>query len=420
MTTVQDLLSLGIPLGDDDYSRVEGSTTVDDRGGVTKDLKTISSIIADKERRMGTDEWVESEKSTTTAGDDDDSDRDVDIDLTYTEFTSFPTEPSNTRLRRVNAMKRRWEDPDYRERWYHKRWGARKRKKETQTDLERKAIQRARVLPSGFLGSDELASLSEEEIAEAIRARIKSTRKRVAKRKQTLQGRKEFLAAQMTALDAASDRYNGDNDDDDDYLDDEDSKLQNLSRDVLFAPDTTKLEEAKRKRSERAKRLYAIRLKNQKVQNENQTAEELSSSSSKSSSSFSSSKTKSSPRNKGPYFPPKQQTPQDAFLRIENDLDRGATPAIDDVRLILEPGKMKNRKPLLGRILLDEFNLRGKCVPPVVANVDGEGLSDDAIVIVNEDRNGYDENELEFVQRCTIERLGIFIIRLLNRDNSIE
>jgi len=380
MATVQDLLF-------DDY-KVDGD--IDSSGDVAKDIKIISSLIADQENPMAMNaNGIEIEMSTKVG----------DIDLSYSEFTSFPTEPSDTRLRRVNAMKRRWEDHSYRERWYQKRWGNRKRKKELQSDIERNAIQRARALPHGFLGSDELVSMTEEEIADAIRARIESTRKRVAKRKQTLRGRKEFLATQMKALEVKS---AGDEDISDPK--EEDSKLQNLSRDSLFAPDKKKLEQAKRERSERAKRLYATRLKNQESQNGNETNTELQLTKSQSLS-----KMKSSPRKKGPYYPPKQQTPQDAFLRIENDLDRGVTPSVDDVRLILVPGKMKNRKPLLKRILLDEFNLRGKCVPPTT-NLDGDDVYDDP--------NDRDEIELEFAHRCTIERLGLFIIHLLKRDRS--
>ncbi|OEU09953.1 hypothetical protein FRACYDRAFT_247560 [Fragilariopsis cylindrus CCMP1102] len=105
-----------------------------------------------------------------------------------------------------------------------------------------------------------------------------------------------------------------------------------------------------------------------------------------------------SPRNKGPFFPPKQLTPRDALLRIENSLDSGATVSIEDVKLILLPERMGNRKLILRRILQDEFNLGGKCVPPIIS---GGGNDDD------------DDYELEFVRQCSIERLGTFVISLL-------
>jgi len=385
ITTVLDILS-GSSLINEKH-RVDDDD--DDDDDVSKDLVTISSFISDTDGRI-TSGRCGIKKSCETEH----------IDLWYTEFTSFPTEPSNSRIRRVNAMKRRWEDPAYRERWHEKRWGSKsnhQRKKYTQqTGRERQAIQRARALPSGFLGSDELALMTEEEIADAIRTRIRSTRERVARRKQTLQGRKDVLAAQIKALETLSEE-----DDDNEFHEDE----GNLRREVLFSPTKKKLEEARQKRSERAKNLYATRLKNQKRDKENQLTE------SSPLASLSLSKTKSPPRKKGPYFPPKQLTPQDAFLRIENDLDHGITPATDDVRLVLEPGRMKNRKSLLRRILQDGFNLRGKCVPPISNR--GDGTEDNS-----NDVNGHDERELEFVTHCTIERLGIFIIRLVKKEAS--
>jgi hypothetical protein len=398
ITTVQDILSASSPMNNDKY-RFDGDG--DDDDDVAKDLMAISSFVSDSPtatKGIGIGIGKNSETE--------------DIDLWYTEFTSFPSEPSDSRTRRVDAMKRRWEDPDYRERWHKKRWGSesnhqRKKYTQQQTDRERQAVQRARALPSGFLGSDELASMTEEEIADAIRTRIRSTRKRVAKRKQTLQGRKDVLAAQIKALETVSEEDDDDYDyDDNHFRDDEDT----VPREILFSPTKKTLEEAQQKRSERAKKLYATRLKNQKrhKENENQSTEE--SSLSVSSSSL---KTKSPTRNKGPYFPPKQLTPQDAFLRIESDLDDGIKkPAIDDVRLVMEPGRMKNRKLLLRRILQDEFNLRGKCVPPISNK--GNEKEDNNL----NDVNGHDEHELEFVTHCTIERLGTFVIHLLEKEDS--
>ena len=77
---------------------------------------------------------------------------------------------------------------------------------------------------------------------------------------------------------------------------------------------------------------------------------------------------------------------------------------------------MKNRKPLLRRILQDEFDLRGKCVPPINNGSDNDDAHDDDDDY-DEDEDE-DEDELEFVTHCTIEQLGIFIISLLNEEDS--
>ena len=398
--TVLDILSSSSPMNNDNH-RFDGDG--DDDDDVAKDLMAISTFVSDSPSPKKGIGRIKKNSETE------------DIDLWHTEFTSFPSEPSDSRTRRVDAMKRRWEDPDYRKRWHQKRWGSKsnhRRKKYTQqqqTDRERQAVQRARALPSGFLGSDELASMTEEEIADAIRTRVGSTRKRVAKRKQTLQGRKDILAAQIQALETVSE--DDDDDDDNPFRENDDT----APREILFSPTKKTLEEAQQKRSERAKKLYATRLKNNQKRDEEESEKENNQStteeeSSLSSVSLSSSKTKTksshTARNKGPYFPPKQLTPQDAFLRIESDLDDGIKkPAVDDVRLVMEPGRMKNRKVLLRRILQDEFNLRGKCVPFISNRGDG-----------NED-NGLDDHELEFVTHCTIERLGTFVIHLLEKED---
>jgi len=362
IATVQDILS----------GTFDGGGSNDD--DIAEDLRTISSFISDK-----------ASPSAIRGTDIETTGKKRNIDLWYTEFTSFPTEPSESRTRRVNAMKKRWEDPAYRERWYERRWGSKsnyqRKKYDEQTNRERKAIHRARSLPSSFLGSDELASMTEEEIADAIRIRIESTRKRVAKRKQTLQGRKDALAAQMKDLKILLEEGESSIDKGED----------DSQREIHFLPTTETLKEIQKKRSERAKNLYATRLENKERERENQSRE--------SSSIFP--ETSPVKRNKGPYFPPKQLTPKDAFLRIENDLDNGAKPNIEDVHLILEPIRMKNRKELFRRILLECFNLRGKCVPVSLHYVDEHEV----------------EHELEFVTTTTVKRLGAFVVHLLSSED---
>ena len=103
-----------------------------------------------------------------------------------------------------------------------------------------------------------------------------------------------------------------------------------------------------------------------------------------------------------PFFPPKQLTPRDASLRIENSLDSGENPSLEDVKLILLPRRMRNRKLILRRILQEKFNLRGKSVPPIYVSNEG-------------DNNDGDDYELEFDRQCSIERVGAFVISLLEK-----
>ena len=73
----------------------------DGEGDIVKALMAISSLIADADNPITTTKRIGNGKSKIE-----------DIDLWYTEFIFFPTEPSDSRTRRVDAMKRRWKDPD--------------------------------------------------------------------------------------------------------------------------------------------------------------------------------------------------------------------------------------------------------------------------------------------------------------------
>mmetsp|Transcript_25318 Transcript_25318/g.59265 ORF Transcript_25318/g.59265 Transcript_25318/m.59265 type:complete len:626 (-) Transcript_25318:980-2857(-) len=382
--TVQDILSASSPIYD--KVRFGDDNDDDDDGGVTEDLVSISDSMFHRNGRNAAGD-VKNKNTIQTE----------DIDLWYTQFTSFPEEPSKSRIRRVRAMKGRWEDPAYRKRWYEKRWGHKassKRKQVQQSDRERNAIQRARALPSGFWGSDELASMTEEEIAYAISSRIQSTRERLASRKETLQRRQDSLSGQMEALETSLEEEKDGN-----HIHED---TNNPLSEVFFIPARKTLEEEQKKRSARAKKLYGTRLTNQNLKNEGSATERVSSAP------LSITNRKKLIGNRGPYFPPKQLTPQDAFLRVEFDLDHGIAPTVDDIRLVLEPGRMKNRKALLRRILRDGFNLRGKCVPPVVSIEEANGNYSKHI-------NYHEEHELEFVTHCTIKRLGSFVISLLEK-----
>ena len=309
----------------------------------------------------------------------------------YEDFTSLWGRPTESYIRRSRAIKKVWDDPKYRERWYQKRWGNRRSNEEKeQIARDRKAEKLARALPRGFLGSQELASMSEVEIAEAIRTRIVATRKRVKSRQQTLQRRKDDLAESIAALTEVSEQGV-----------DKTNTIQigspPLNRAKLFTRSLEELEEEQRKRSELAKKIYATRLKNQ--QSKENTDEGVTP------------PQKSIPPPERKYYPPKQETPQDAILRIEYRLDRGELPSIEDIRLILEPTKLKKRVQLLHRILKDHFGLRGKCIP-----------------IYDDDDDDDDENiegeknptRMEFMRQCSVQTVGNFVIKLLTEEESSE
>jgi len=272
------------------------------------------------------------------------------------EFTSFPEGPSLTRDRRSQAAKRTWMDVDFRTRWYEKRWAERVRQDSPETLEERALEQQVRALPSGFLGSGVLSEMTEAEIQEAIQGYLATRGKRADSRKKTMNERKAMLDQQMTD---AMERTSLPTD------------QQSLSQDSLFMVDENSLREAQKRRSERAKVLYQKRLQNEKTKKAHDSSPPK------------------KPKGDAKYFP-SSATPRDSMLRITHDLDMGVLPSLQDVELIMKPGKIAKRRDVLRRILADFFDMRGRCVP-----VDGSN------------------DEFQFVTSCAIHDLGSFVMDLI-------
>jgi hypothetical protein len=232
------------------------------------------------------------------------------------EFTNFPTSPSRERVRRSNAAKKTWEDPVWRKMWYEKRWG-RLRNSSPLVAKQKRLDERVRSIPTSLFQSPELASLTQEEIIDAIRTYVVSNRKR--SRAQTKDARIKKKLEREEAI-----------------------KTGESKMDLFFASNDDK-KQAQQKRAERAKRAYQTRLANQ---NKDREAPE------------------SSIRRKPTHDAlPTANTPKDALVRILTQLETNQLPLIADVALILKPPKLGRRKEVLRRILSEHFDLRGKCVP---------------------------------------------------------
>jgi hypothetical protein len=287
------------------------------------------------------------------------------------EFTSFPTDPSPTRMRRSLAAKQTWSDPSFRDRWYQRRWVNKVKNKDPDLLEDMALEQQIKALPSGFLGSPELCSMTEAEISMAIQTYLTKTKKQITSRKKTLEMRKEMLQQQMEHVLSGNTT--------DASVDDPATLSSRLSRDSLFSPDATTLQENQRKRSQRAKQIYKKRLEksglsNQDSKNQVQAAK---------------STTKHLPQG---------STPQDAMVRIVSNLDAGILPSVEDVEIIMKPGKIGKRREVLRKILSNHFDLRGKCVP---SSSSSSSLSD---------------GELEFVTKCAIDDLGAFVMDLIRKE----
>lgn len=259
----------------------------------------------------------------------------------FGEFTTFPSEPTTTRMRRSQSAKKLWMDPDFRKRWQESRWG----KKRSENDKHKRLVEsRVRQLPREFWGSDELASMTKEEINMAIETYVSGRNKKSASHKKALQKRKEVPKP---------------------------SSDERIARNSLFAMDHETLKEQQRLRSERAKARYDTRLKNE-GKKESQSDK---------------------PSRKRTFFP-HGSTPQDAILRIQAKLDEKKYPEVNDVRIIMGPQRLGKRKELLKNILLELFDLRGKCIPK---NLDDDDEASDKL----------------FVTSAPIQQVGDFVIHLL-------
>lgn len=271
-----------------------------------------------------------------------------------TEFTSLPTSPSQERINRSNAAKKTWSDPEWKAMWYEKRWG-RLRNTTPSASKQKRLDDKIRSMPPKLFESQELASLSEEEIEEAIRTYVVSNRKRSRAHTTDAKLEKKRLEKQQQA-----ERAKGMG---------EQSKI-----DFMLFGSNEAMKEAKRKRSERATKAYQTRLKNQNRNRPTQTS--------------------SSKRTIPTDALPVGKTPKEALVRVQAALESDQLPFVEDVQLILEPPKLGRRKDLLRRILNEHFDLRGKCVPAGPSNKDSD--------------------EFLFVTQCSIDQLGSFVLEKMN------
>lgn len=270
------------------------------------------------------------------------------------EFTSLPTSPSQERINRSNAAKKTWSDPEWKAMWYEKRWG-RLRNTTPSASKQKRLDERIRNMPPKLFESQELASLTQDEIEEAIRTYVVSNRKRSRAHTTDAKIEKKRQAQQEEKR-----RRDG--------------KGETAKIDLMFGSDEA-LKEAQRKRSERAAKAYQTRLANQ---NRNRPSLKRSTESKP-----------TTPPSTTTTVLPDGHTPKDALVRVQAALESNELPTIADIKLILEPAKLGRRKDLLRRILNEHFDLRGKCIP-----LDP----------------GEDSSEMLFVTQCSIDQLGSFVI----------
>ncbi|CAB9506003.1 expressed unknown protein [Seminavis robusta] len=278
------------------------------------------------------------------------------------EFSTFAAEPSETRVRRCQGAKKRWEDPEWKANWYEKRWGSKKKKatKQSAGSTLSTSQKKSPAFTMEFMNSPEFNSLTEEEISQATTMYVQANAKRAKSFKQTRRQQKEFLEQQNLAL----------------LLDDDDNNQQQdappIPRDALLSNQNAMMRERHKVRSETAKKAYQTRLQNSLNHNSSMTM------------------TADEERvSQQQTVRPTGDEPKNALKRIEIDLDLERMPLLDDLILISSKGNLGGRKQLMRRLLAERLGLRGKCVPAPTKS---------------------DPDNMIFVTNCTVKQLVDFVI----------
>lgn len=279
---------------------------------------------------------------------------DREEDEIHDDFSAIDGNPTLSHLRRSEAAKRRWSDPVWKAKWLEKRWGSSAAKCNIKTTHRMKRVQERvkRLNPGNLLSNPEMLAMSEDDIAEAITTYVKSNRKRVASRKQTMDERKRSLTWDPS--------FTGNDDN------------SRVNRETILEKSLAAAIEARARRSQQAKRAYEKRLLN--MSNNHKILRNLS------------------------IHQDVAASPQEALLRIESDIQSSRLPAINDVQLILNPARLTGRKVMLRRILDECFNLRGKCIPKNYSQTQKHA------------KRQPDTRDMVFVTTSSIDSLGEFVL----------
>lgn len=346
--------------------------------------------------------------------DDDDPSASEEENMAYWAMSNNPfstnpafTYPSSEHIRRSNSKLRLWNNSTWKEQWYNKRWKGRVVSRAQKT--QRRQDKLLGDIPSDILESPKLASLSEEEVTEAIITYLQANQRKSEARKNN----KKFKEAERMALrqwrknvqiETEIARDNGETTMKGILLKaDPPSSMENA---LSFEPSAEIMQKIQKIRGEKSKRAFATRMANTKTKNGASTSGK------------GISKLRRSPKEDGnpehgedDIDEEGTRSPMQSILLIDMALDNNDTPSPIDVETILKPGRLGRRRHVLRRILSECFDLRGKCVPRYVKDgvaTAGEDGDDHQSMIEKEK-----EEELLFVTKCTIDELGSFVLAKL-------
>ena len=334
-------------------------------------------------------------------------------------FSSTPAEPSEERRRRSEAARRTWSDPAFREKWFKKRWGEKvvedggglgtaeekygrgkdPRRVSEEHKSQRKLKQRVANLPADALLSRELASLTEEEVGDAVRAYVEGNRRRAQSHRirgrgtrdvgGKIEGGEEGEGLSGGRSRNAAPRGEG-------------AASNDVTASDELQTEEDRLRELQRVRSERASKAYQTRL-----ENERRRQEEVKKLASKDHCVV-------HPPSPALSLPLASSTTlsraTSALHRVKATLDAGTHEPIShqDVEEMMRPGRLGRRKDVLRRILSERYCLRGRCVPPNTTN----GVADHRGEII--------EGRMLFVTTAPLDLLGAFVVSKLRQDSGVN
>jgi hypothetical protein len=283
-------------------------------------------------------------------------------------YDAFDDLPPPSYVRRSQAAKKCWSQPQFRQKWYEARWGGAKvraARESKQVDADKDRLRR--VSSTSPLPMEAVAEMSEEEIAHAIRTYLSSKQK-----KRQMKERSETA----TAPDSPSPSGEGGS-----------SAVAPAKLESLL-PTKKVLQQRQIERSMRAAKAYQTRLANQRSERPPTPRRQGAKKKGRTT------RQETNRHTGGTLVGVKDMSPSEATERIERILNAGGVPRVSDVELILKPIKLPRRKQVLRSILSDCFGLRGKCVP----SASEQPESAPALI---------------FVTKASVEELGAFCLSLI-------
>jgi len=307
-------------------------------------------------------------------------------------FTSFPQSPPAQHERHSQARKKLFQDPEWKIRWYKARWGE---KASMTGDAVREEQRKKRIealvesIPSELLASSELNALTDDEIEDAISTYI------IANRKKSLSMKNGYMKKKKLTQVKGNQHKPVTNPNEEQYP---------IVTPFIVNPDAsedeiTKLLEAKRKRSERAKKAYQTRLDKEALKESVKPSVD-------SVGLRNQSRVMSSLKSKGMSPAIKEATD-----RINASIIWGIYPDTADIKTILRPQKLSGRKDLLLEVLNKSLGLRGRCVPAI------GGSSKDKLqrFYSHATKEDVQHCKKKFATLCSLQELGMFIIYKLEK-----